>query len=231
MRRDYGLPLTAGDSAAIEIIIMSILKIFHRNASGPRELVLDTETTGLQVSDGHRIVEVALVEMVNRRPTGRELHLLINPDRDIPPEVVKVHGISNDKVKDAPKFAAVAKEIRDFIGDDPVIITCRTSKEGYTLDVEMLNMELKKAGEREVPVDQWLNVRRWSEAMFGDKSATLDKVLDHYGISRKERDENGHGALLDARLLSEAYPKLLKDYMSFSTPAPAVTKPPKPPRS
>jgi DNA polymerase III subunit epsilon len=200
---------------------MSILKVFSRNSQGPRELVLDTESTGLFVSEGHRMVEIAIVEMVNRRPTGRELHILINPDRDIPAEVVKIHHIDNEKVKDSPKFPDVAKEIRDFIGNDPVIITCRT-KDGYTLDIDLLNFEFKQAGQPEVPVSQWINVRRWSEAMFGDKAATLDKVLDHYGVSRKERDENGHGALLDARLLAEAYPKLLKDYMNFSEPQVAV---------
>ena len=212
---------------------MSILKVFNKNLTGPRELVLDTESTGILASDGHRLVEVALVEMINRKPTGRELHVLINPDRDIPEVVVKIHGISNDKVKDAPKFAEVAKEIRDFIGSDPVVITCRT-KDNYTLDIALLNMELTKAGEEEIPASQWINVRRWSEAMFGEKQATLDKVLDRYAISRKERDENGHGALLDARLLAEAYPKLLKDYMNFSEPAaapaakPAAPKAPKP---
>ena len=212
---------------------MSILKVFNKHLAGPRELVLDTESTGLLLADGHRLVEVALVEMINRKPTGRELHVLINPDRDIPAEVVKIHGINNEKVKDAPKFEDLAKEIRDFIGNDPVVITCRTNKDGYTLDIDMLNFELTKAGETEVPLAQWINVRRWSEAMFGDKAATLDKVLDRYGISRKERDENGHGALLDARLLAEAYPQLLKDYMNFSEPKAAANaktsvKPPKP---
>jgi DNA polymerase III subunit epsilon len=204
---------------------MSILKVFNKSTTGPRELVLDTESTGLLISEGHRMVEIALVEMINRKPTGRELHILINPDRDIPAEVVKIHHIDNARVKDSPKFPEVAKEIRDFIGNDPVIITCRTTKEGYTLDVELLNLELKKAGLEEVPSAQWINVRRWSEAMFGDKAATLDKVLDRYAVSRKERDESGHGALLDARLLAEVYPKLLKDYINFSEPqASAATK-------
>jgi len=199
---------------------MSILKSFNK-AEGPRELVLDTETTGLFVADGHRIVEVALVEMVNRKPTGREYHVLINPDRDIPAEVVKIHGISNEKVADKPKFPEIAKELREFIGDDPVIITCR-SKDGYTLDIAMINFEMLKAGQPIVPETQWTNVRRWSEAMFGEKQATLDKVLDRYDISRKERDDNGHGALLDARLLAEAFPRLAKDYTAFTGDATAA---------
>ncbi|MDE1153806.1 MAG: exonuclease domain-containing protein [Micavibrio sp.] len=210
---------------------MSILKSFNK-AEGPRELVLDTETTGLFVADGHRVVEVALVEMINRKPTGREYHVLINPDRDIPAEVVKIHGISNEKVADKPKFPELAKELREFIGDDQVIITCRTTGD-YTLDIAMLNFEMLKAGQPIVPETQWTNVRRWSEAMFGEKQATLDKVLDRYSISRKERDDNGHGALLDARLLAEAFPKLVKDYATFtgdvaaSAPAKPSNKSPK----
>lgn len=203
---------------------MSIIKVFQRNTQGPRELVFDAESTGLFVSEGHRLVEVALVEMIGKKATGRELHIVIDPERDIPAEVVKIHNISNETVKGKPKFKDVAKEIRDFIGGDPVIITCRTS-DGYTLDIDMLNMELKKAGEREVPASQWRNVRRWSEAMFGDKHATLDKVLDRYGISRKERDDNGHGALLDARLLAAAYPQLEKDYGNFTPKSVPAQKP------
>ncbi|MBI1215635.1 MAG: DNA polymerase III subunit epsilon [Alphaproteobacteria bacterium] len=203
---------------------MSILKVFNKGADGPRELVFDAESTGILVSEGHRLVEVALIEMVGQRPTGREFHAIINPDRDIPAEVVKIHGISNEEVKDKPFFGEIAKDLREFIGNDPVIITCRTTADGYTLDIAQLNMEFQKAGQPEVPEEQWVNVRRWSEAMFGDKSATLDKVLDRYGVSRKERDDNGHGAVLDARLLSEVYPKLLKDYMNYSArhPAPAA---------
>ncbi len=210
---------------------MSILNIFNR-AEGTRELVLDTESTGLFLSDGHRLVEVALVEMVNKKPTGREFHVTINPDRDIPLEVVKIHGISNEKVKDKPKFSEIAKELREFIGDDQVIITCRTTN-GYTLDIALLNFEMQKAGQKEIPETQWTNVRRWSEAMFGDKQATLDKVLDRYSVSRKERDDNGHGALLDARLLAEIYPRLSKDYdahkaATVTAEAKAQNKPPQP---
>lgn len=204
---------------------MSILKLFKKNAEGPRELVLDVESTGLFTSEGHRIVEVAMVEMIGRKPTGRELHVFINPERHIPEEVVKIHHIDDEKVKDAPKFKDIAKQLRDFIGDDQVIITCRTTGD-YTLDINMMNMEFQKAGEREVPVAQWTNVRRWSEAMFGDKAATLDKVLDRYGVNRKERDDNGHGAILDARLLAAIYPDLLKDHEKFeAAKAPAAVKP------
>lgn len=197
---------------------MSTLKRFNKSSQGPREIVLDVETTGLFTSEGHRIVEVAAVEVTGHRPTGREFYALVNPERDIPAEVVKVHGIDNEKVADKPPFHKIAADLRQFIGDSPVVITCRT-KENYTLDIAFLNMEFERAGQPPVPESQWVNVRRWSENMFGEKSATLDKVLDRYGVSRKERDDNGHSAILDARLLSEVYPRLLKDYMSSGAPA------------
>jgi len=204
---------------------MSILKLFKKHTQGKRELVMDTEATGLLVSEGHRTLEVAMVEMINGKATGKELHILINPDRHIPEEVVKIHHIDDEKVKDAPKFKDVAQQIRDFIGDDQVIITCRTEN-GYTLDIDMMNNEFKLAGVREVPVPQWTNVRRWSEEMWGHDKARLDKVLDRYGVSRKERDDNGHGALLDSRLLAAVYPQLQQDYEKFAAkkPAPAVKK-------
>ena len=179
-----------------------------------REIVLDIETTGLLIGEGHRILEIAAIEMEGHKPTGREFYALINPDRDIPPDNSKIHGITQEKVAGKPLFAAIAKELKDFIGDDPIIITCRT-KDGYTLDVEFLNMELKKAGLEPPQPGQWLNVRRWSEAMFGNDNATLNKVLDHYKVDRSERDLKGHGAALDARLLSVIYSDLLKDYARF----------------
>lgn len=211
---------------------MSILNLFKKNSQGKRELVLDTEATGLKTSDGHRIVEVAMVEMIGGKLTGKELHIVINPEMHIPEEVVKIHHIDDETVKDKPKFKDVAKDIRDFIGTDQVIITCRTEN-GYTLDIDMMNMEFKKAGVNEVPAAQWSNVRRWSEAMWGTDKARLDKVLDRYGVSRKERDDNGHGALLDARLLAAVYPSLQKDYVKFQekTPAPAAKPKDNPPKA
>jgi len=206
-----------------------MLKRFNK-VSGPREIVLDVETTGLFTADGHRIVEVAAVEVSGHRVTGREFYSLVNPERDIPEEVVNVHGIDNAKVADQPAFKDIAAELRRFIGDSTVVITCRT-KDNYTLDIAFLNMEFARAGQPPVPESQWVNVRRWSENMFGEKAATLDKVLDRYGISRKERDDNGHSAILDARLLSEAYPLLLRDYMGSAghpTPAAAKSQQPKP---
>lgn len=191
-----------------------------------REIVLDTETTGLYTTEGHRLLEVTAVELVDGKPTGLECHVLVNPERDIPPETTKIHGITNEMVADKPVFAAVAKEVRDFIGASPIIITCRTDKDGYTVDVAFLNMEMEKAGLPPFPEAQWLNVRRWSEAMFGNDRATLNKVLAHYGVEVGARgDSSGHGSTLDARLLAAVYPQLRKDYTKFVEEAAAGPKP------
>jgi len=109
-----------------------------------------------------------------------------------------------------------------------LIITCRT-KDDFTLDIAVLNMEMAKAGQTEIPADQWLNVRRWSEEMFGNDGAKLDAVLDRYKVSRAQREKEGHGALLDAQLLAAIYPKLKSDYEAF-TKKPPQAKPaaPKP---
>ncbi|MBU6474675.1 MAG: DNA polymerase III subunit epsilon [Alphaproteobacteria bacterium] len=195
-----------------------------------REVVLDTETTGFFVADGHRLVSVTAIELIDRKPTGKEFAVIVNPERDIPAETTKVHGITDEMVKDKPVFAAAAKDLQDFIGASPIIITCHTMKNpdgsDYVLDIDMLNMEMKKAGFKPFPASQWLNVRRWAEAMFGHDEASLNKILDHYKIDRSARDRDGHSATLDAQLLAAAYPKLLADYKKFKKSH--RTKPPSP---
>lgn len=185
-----------------------------------REIVLDTETTGLLVADGHRLISVTAIEMVDRKPTGKEFAIIINPERDIPADSTKVHGITNEMVRDKPVFAALARSLEAFIGTSPIIITCRTV-DGLTLDIEFLNMEMKKSGFAQFKNEQWVNVRRWAEAMFGSGNATLDKVLDHYKLDRTVRDKDGHSATLDARLLAAVYPLLLADYNKFKNTLPA----------
>jgi DNA polymerase-3 subunit epsilon len=209
---------------------MQLSSIFG-HAMPLREIVLDTETTGLYTKDGHRVIEVAAVELINGKPSGVEFHVLINPERDIPDEVVQIHHITNEKVKDAPIFAGIAKQLRDFIGDSNVIITCRTGGDGYTLDIDMLKMEMTKAGQPAIPDSQWVNVRRWSEVLFGQDGARLDKLLDHYKISREERDAKGHSAILDTRLLAAAYPMLLKDYMKHIKNQPGTALPGQDPKA
>jgi DNA polymerase-3 subunit epsilon len=195
---------------------MTIQNSYNKAASGRRQIVLDTETTGLE---GARLVSIGLLEMIDGKLTGKTLYRIVNPEVTMDDVVISIHHITNEMAQKQPVFAACAKEIRDFIGDSQVIITCRTHDD-VTLDIAVLNMEMEKAGLPEIPADQWLNVRRWSEEMFGDKGARLDAILDRYSISRAQRDAEGHGALLDAQLLAEVYPKLLADYTNFTAHKP-----------
>ncbi len=194
---------------------MTIKHSYNTVAKGVRQIVLDTETTGLVDA---RMVSIALIELVDGKPTGKSLYKLVNPEKLMDDFVISIHHITNEMAQAQPTFGTMAQEIRDFIGDSQVVITCRTEPQGgqdVTLDISVLNEAFEREGLPEVPVDQWLNVRRWSEEMFGDKGARLDNVLDHYNVSRAQRDAEGHGALLDAKLLAMVYPLLLADYTKF----------------
>ena len=230
---------------------MTILTSFNKTARGKRQVVLDTETTGIVHIDPKtgkhieieydrvtglpspkiteegvsRIVSIGLLEMVDGKLTGKSLYKVVNPEMTMSDFIISIHGITNEAAAKEPVFSAYAKEIRDFIGNSQVIITCRAPSDDFTLDIALLNMEMEKAGQPQIPADQWLNVRRWSEEMFGDKAAKLDAVLDHYGISREQRIDDGHGSLLDAQLLAEVYPKLRDDYEAFSKKAKPANNP------
>lgn len=202
-----------------------------------REIVLDTETTGLFTHEGERLIEVCALELINGVPTGQAFHAYINPERLVPQTVKNgqgqtvptPHGLTDAFLADKPLFKEIAREFLDFVGNDPIIITCRTEKNGYVLDVAFINMELAKAGEKEIPEEQWINVRKWSETMYGNSEASLNKMLDRYGIARGARGDTNHGARLDTQLLAELYPKLKKDYFAFITrKAPAPDNPPAP---
>ncbi|MDD9900980.1 MAG: exonuclease domain-containing protein [Alphaproteobacteria bacterium] len=194
---------------------MNLLKHFGKTSRQGREIVLDVETTGLELRDGHRVVEIAAVELRDGLPTGLEFHAYINPERDLDPEAEKVHGLTANFLSDKPRFSEIAAEFKKFVGDAPIVITCRGEKEGYVLDKAMVDFEMATAGLPYFAREQWVNVRSWSEEMFGDKGATLDKVADRYSVDRSVRDEKGHGALIDARILAEVYPRLKEDYVAF----------------
>ena len=189
-----------------------------------REIILDTETTGFNTSEGHRLVEVGAIELIDGVPTGRTFHGYFNPEREVPPEAVKVHGLTTEFLSDKPLFSSRADELRDFIGNSRVVITCRTFGD-YTLDIAFLNKEWADAGVGPVPDSQWLNVRRWGEALFGNDKASMDYMLPHYGIDKTKRDKNGHGALLDAELLSKIYHLLRRDYEALKQNPPPPPAP------
>jgi DNA polymerase-3 subunit epsilon len=166
-----------------------------------REIVLDTETTGLDPLRGDRLVEIGCVELVNHMPTGQIYHCYINPERDMPEEAFRVHGLSSDFLSDKPLFSAIVDEFLAFIGDAPLII------HNASFDISFINAELDRiaraAVSRERLVDTLLLARRKHPGV----SNRLDDLCSRYAIDNSRRTK--HGALLDAELLAEVYIDLI----------------------
>ena len=169
-----------------------------------RQVVFDLETTGFRFDEGHRIVEIGGVEMLRGAVTGRTFHTYVNPERDMPDGAFKVHGLSEAFLKNHPVFAdaRVARSFLDFVGDAELV-----AHNGVSFDLPFVNAELRHAGlaPLENPiVDTLLLARR----KFPGSPASLDALCARFGIDTKERERDGHGALLDSRLLAEVYIEL-----------------------
>src|SRR5882672_5627930 len=166
-----------------------------------REIVLDTETTGLDPLRGDRLVEIGCIEILNRMPTGQTFHRHLNPERDMPAEAFAVHGLSSDFLADKPLFAHVVEEFLEFIADAPLVI------HNASFDVGFLNAELERIKRppiaRERLVDTLLLARRKHPGV----SNRLDDLCSRYAIDNSRRTK--HGALLDAELLAEVYIDLI----------------------
>ncbi len=165
-----------------------------------RQIDLDTETTGLEPKQGHRIIEIGCVEIVNRRKTDRHFHQYLNPDREIDEGAFNVHGISNEFLADKPHFADIAQEFIDFVRDSELII------HNAPFDIGFLNAELKKLGRKWGKTEDYCSVvdtlMMAREKHPGQKN-NLDALCKRYEIDNTERDL--HGALLDARILLDVY--------------------------
>jgi DNA polymerase III subunit epsilon len=166
-----------------------------------REIVLDTETTGLDPLDGHRLVEVGCIELINGIPSGQTFHAYFNPERSMPEEAFAVHGLGDEFLKDKPFFAESADELIAFLGDAPLVI------HNAAFDLGFLNAELERAGRgliaRERLIDTLLIARR----KHPGGSNRLDDLCIRYAIDNSRRTK--HGALLDAELLAEVYVELI----------------------
>lgn len=165
-----------------------------------RQVVVDTETTGLEVSQGHRIIEIACVEMVNRRKTERHFHEYLNPGRQIDDGAFEVHGISNEDLKDKPTFSDIAPVFIDFIRDAELII------HNAPFDVEFIDNELKELGSewgRLANYCTWQDTLGMARERHPGQKNNLDALCTRYGVDNSQRDL--HGALLDAQLLLEVY--------------------------
>jgi DNA polymerase-3 subunit epsilon len=166
-----------------------------------REIVLDTETTGLDPYQGDRLVEIGCIELINRIPSGATFHSYLNPERDVPAEAFAVHGLSAEFLKDKPLFGHVADDLLAFIGDAPLVI------HNASFDIGFINAELERVGRpllaRERLVDTLLLARR----KYPGGSNRLDDLCSRFGIDNSRRTK--HGALLDAELLAEVYLELI----------------------
>jgi DNA polymerase-3 subunit epsilon len=166
-----------------------------------REIVLDTETTGLDPSNGHRLIEIGCIELVNRFPTGRTFHRYVNPERDIPAEAFAVHGISAEFLKDKPGFALIADELLAFLADTPLVI------HNAQFDLGFLNAELERAAKPAIPRERLVDTLLLARRKYPAGSNRLDDLCMRFGIDNSRRTK--HGALLDAELLAEVYIELI----------------------
>lgn len=165
-----------------------------------RQIVLDTETTGLEVEQGHRIIEIGCVEMVNRRLTGRRFHHYVNPEREIDAGAESVHGIRNEDLADKPRFAQIAPELREFLGDADLII------HNAAFDLGFLNAELGRLPEAPPRLDgarQIIDTLALARRLHPGQKNNLDALCRRYGVDNGHREL--HGALLDAELLADVY--------------------------
>lgn len=167
-----------------------------------REIVFDTETTGLSPDKGDRLVEIGAVELINHLPTGRTYHQYINPERDVPEEVVAVHGLTEEFLKDYPVFAEVASDFVEFVGDDSILVA-----HNATFDMNFINHELSKIGLQIYSNDRVIDTLEIARKMFPGAKNNLDALCKRYGVDNSSRTL--HGALLDADLLAKVYLELL----------------------
>lgn len=165
-----------------------------------REIVFDTETTGIDPDRGDRIVEIGMVELMDLVPTGQTFHAYINPERDVPPEVVRVHGLTNEFLAVYPPFADICEAMVAFIGDDPLVA------HNAEFDRKFLNAELHRLGMPPVPQSRCVDTLVLARKKYPGAPNSLDALCRRLGVDLSKRDK--HGALLDARLLAEVYLEL-----------------------
>ena len=166
-----------------------------------REIVLDTETTGLSPQDGHRIIEIGALEMINHVSTGKTFHVYINPERPIDPDAMAVHGITDERVAGEPVFADLVDDFLNFIGDDQMVI------HNAPFDMGFINAELERCGKTALPMDRAIDTLVMARKKFPGGQASLDALCRKFGIDNSHRDL--HGAMIDTDLLAEVYIELL----------------------
>ncbi|MDP1630118.1 MAG: DNA polymerase III subunit epsilon [Caulobacter sp.] len=165
-----------------------------------RHIVLDTETTGLDPRTGHRLIEVACVEVVDYIPTGETYHQYVHPDRDIDPDAERVHGISLASLHGKPRFPEIAEGFLEFVGEDMIVAHNAPFDRGF------VNAELERCGRTPTSADQWIDTLALAKKRFPGMYNSLDALCKRMKISLAEREK--HGALIDAQLLAMVYLEL-----------------------
>lgn len=166
-----------------------------------REVVLDTETTGLDPADGHRIVEIGCVELLDHVPTGAVFHRYLNPERPVPPDSQRVHGLSDEFLADKPLFADVAEALDVFLGDAPLVI------HNASFDIKFLNAEYLRLVRPGIPLSRAIDTIEIAKAKIPGARYSLDELCKRFGVDLSARVK--HGALLDAQLTARIYLELV----------------------
>ncbi|MDD9900953.1 MAG: DNA polymerase III subunit epsilon [Alphaproteobacteria bacterium] len=166
-----------------------------------REIVLDTETTGMDPDDGDRLVEIGCLELINHLPTGKIFHVYLNPQREVPADAVRVHGLTTEFLQDKPLFAEVVGDFKEFIADSTLVI------HNAEFDMKFINAELKWTGFKALSMSRVTDTLLMARKKFPGQPANLDALCRRFKVDNTERTL--HGALLDSELLAEVYLELL----------------------
>jgi DNA polymerase III subunit epsilon len=166
-----------------------------------REIIFDTETTGLDPKTGDRLVEIGCVEVINRFPTGKTFHVYLNPERDMPEAAFNVHGLSAEFLKDKPLFGSIADEFETFIAGAQLVA------HNATFDVNFINAEMARVGKSPISMDRVVDTVQLARRKFPGARNSLDALCERFGIDNSRRTK--HGALLDSEILAEVYVELL----------------------
>ena len=184
-----------------KVILVKNIKFCY--TAGMREIVLDTETTGLDPETGDRIVEIGCVELINHLPTGKTYHQYLNPERSMSEEVIAVHGLTEEFLSDKPKFAEIADDFLAFVGEDTLVI------HNAPFDMKFLNFELKKANRPLLSYEHVLDTLVMARQKYPGSRVNLNELCKRFSVDASRRTV--HGALLDSELLADVYLAMILD--------------------
>ncbi len=165
-----------------------------------REIIFDVETTGTRVEEGHRIIQIGALELIDLMPSGREYATLVNPERPIDPGAIAVHGITDEMVRDQPAFGEIVEDFLAFVGDAPLVAHNAEFDRGF------LNAELMRLGREPLPAERFVDTLLIARQRFPGQRNSLDHLCRRFGIDLSEREK--HDALIDCRLLAQVYLEL-----------------------